>query len=252
MKNLMSGFRVFLKWAGSVEAVPENLYSKLITPRVRRSEQSSEKILETERTEEILEHLSRYEYASIHHVLLALLWETGMRMGAAFSLDLTDVDFDEECVKLVHRPDQGTTLKNGTSGERLIALSTELMETLEDHVDAIRHDVTDDYGRKPLLTTEYGRMRHSTIRGKINRVTTPCYINDPCPDCEQETDKRCPKAVSPHAIRRGSITHFLTEDVPVEVVSDRMNVSRKVLDKHYDKRSEEVKLEQRRGYLDEV
>ena len=51
MENLMSGFRVFLKWAGSVEAVPENLYSKLMIPRVRRSEQSSEKILETERAE---------------------------------------------------------------------------------------------------------------------------------------------------------------------------------------------------------
>lgn len=31
-----------------------------------------------------------------------------------------------------------------------------------------------------------------------------------------------------------------------------MDVSRKVLDKHYDKRSEEVRLEQRRGYLDNI
>jgi hypothetical protein len=58
--------------------------------------------------------------------------------------------------------------------------------------------------------------------------------------------------VSPHAIRRGSITHFLTEDVPTEVVSDRMNVSRDVLEQHYDRRSEEVKLEQRRGYLENI
>jgi hypothetical protein len=35
-------------------------------------------------------------------------------------------------------------------------------------------------------------------------------------------------------------------------VSDRINVSRKVLDKHYDKRSEEVKLEQRRSFLGNV
>jgi hypothetical protein len=35
-------------------------------------------------------------------------------------------------------------------------------------------------------------------------------------------------------------------------VGDRMNVSRDVLDKHYDKRSAEVKLEQRRGYLDNI
>jgi hypothetical protein len=58
--------------------------------------------------------------------------------------------------------------------------------------------------------------------------------------------------VSPHAIRRGSITHFLSEDVAAEVVGDRMNVSRKVLEKHYDKRSEEVKLEQRRGSLETI
>jgi site-specific recombinase XerD len=252
MKNMMSGFRVFLKWAGSVEAVPENLYSKLMIPRVRRSQQSSEKILEAERAEKLLAHLSRYEYASMHHVLLAFLWETGMRMGAAYSVDLTDVDFDEKRVKLVHRPDQGTTLKNGKSGERFVAMSAEVTELLKDHVDTFRYDITDEYGREPLLTTEHGRMCRGTLRRKINKITAPCYIDEPCPDCNRGIERKCAEAVSPHAIRRGSITHFLTEDVPIDVVSDRMNVSRKVLDKHYDKRSAEVKLEQRRGYLDEI
>lgn len=252
MKNMTSGFRVFLKWAGSIEAVPEDLYSKLMVPRVRRSEQSNEDILEAEQAEKLLSHLSRYKYASMHHVLLAVFWETGMRMGTAHSIDLTDVYFDEERIEIVHRPEEGTTLKNGESGERYVAISTELAEMLKDHVDTLRHDVTDDHDREPLLTTEYGRMPRSTMRRKVNRITAPCYLNEPCPDCEQGTDRKCPEAVSTHAIRRGSITHFLTEDVPVEVVSDRMDVSRKVLDKHYDKRSEEVKLEQRRGYLDEI
>lgn len=252
MKNMTSGFRVFLKWAGSMEAVPEDLYTKLMIPRVRRSQQSNEDILEAERAEEILTYLSQYKYASMHHVLLALLWETGMRMGAAYSIDLADVDFDEERIELVHRPEAGTTLKNGKSGERFVAISSELAEMLDDHVDVLRHDVTDDHGRDPLLTTTQGRMSRGWMRRQINQVTAPCYLNEPCPDCEQGTDRKCPEAVSPHAIRRGSITHFLTEDVPVEIVSDRMDVSRKVLDKHYDKRSEEVKLEQRRGYLDEI
>lgn len=126
MKNMRSVFRVFLKWAGSVEAVPEDLYSKLMIPRVRRGQQSSEDILKAEQAEEILTHLSRYEYASMHHALLALLWETGMRVGAAFSIDLTDVDFDEKRIALVPRPDLGTTLKNGESGERFVAISSEL------------------------------------------------------------------------------------------------------------------------------
>jgi len=178
MKNMTSGFRVFLKWADSMEAVPEDLYSKLMVPRVRRSEQSSEDILEAERAEKLLAHLSRYEYASYHYVILALLWETGMRMGTAFSIDLRDVDFDENRIELVHRPEEGTTLKNGNSGERYIAISLDLSEMLEDHVDAIRHDVTDDHGREPLLTTEYGRMCRTTIRRRIYQITAPCYFSE--------------------------------------------------------------------------
>lgn len=48
------------------------------------------------------------------------------------------------------------------------------------------------------------------------------------------------------------ITHFLTEDLPEQVVSDRMNVDQNVLDKYYSKRSEEVKIEQQRGDLDNI
>ena len=58
--------------------------------------------------------------------------------------------------------------------------------------------------------------------------------------------------VSFHAIRRGSITHFLTEDVPEKIVSDRMNVGQDVLDKRYDKRDESVKVERRRDYINGI
>jgi len=252
LKNQLSGFRVFLQWAGSIEAVPEDLYTKLMIPRVRRSERSSEQVLETEQAEELLEYLARYEYASIEHVLLAFLWETGMRIGAARSIDLKDVSFDDECVELRHRPDVGTTLKNGKSGERLDAISADLAEVLHDHVAAKRHDVTDEFDREPLLTTRYGRMTRNTMRRRVNRVTAPCYLNKPCSDCQQNSKRKCPDAVSSHAIRRGSLTHYLTNDIPVEIVGDRMDVSRMVLDKHYDKRSREVKLEQRRRYLDSI
>ncbi|WP_128226066.1 site-specific integrase [Halobacteriaceae archaeon SHR40] len=248
----MSTIRVFLKWAGSMEAVPENLYTKVMVPRVERDKRKRDVMLEAEDAKEILQFLSTYEYASVDHVLLALLWETGMRIGAAISIDLEDVKFDDQCIELVHRPDQGTTLKNGGSGERLVAMTDELSELLSDYIDIQRHNVTDDNGRKPLITTRYGRMRRSTMRRSIYRVTAPCYRDQPCPDCNVGEEAKCPESVSPHAIRRGSITHFLTKDVPVEVVSNRTNVSRKVLDEHYDRRSQEVKVEQRRKYLNNI
>ena len=251
LRMQMSTLRVLLKWAGSIEAVPQNLYDKVMVPRVRPEERQRDETLDAEDAQEILEYLSKYEYASKEHAVMALLWQTGIRVGSAHSLDVDDVFLDENYVQLIHRPDEGTTLKNGKSGQRPVALTPDVAEVLAEYIRTHRRDVTDEHGREPLFTTAHGRMHGNTIRRLTYRVTAPCYRDVSCPDCEGGESK-CPEAVSPHAIRRGSITHFLTSDVPVDVVSDRMNVSRKVLDEHYDKRSEEVKMEQRRGYLDDI
>lgn len=182
-------------------------------------------------------------------MLIGLFWETGIRIGAVHSIDLQDIHIQEEYIELAHRPDQGTTLKNGKSGERPVAISPQLATILDEYIDNTRYPVEDEYGRHPLITSRNQRLARSSIRLAIYKTTAPCFRNEECPDCTGNADKKCPDAVHPHAIRRGSITHHLTQDVPVEVVSDRMNVSRKVRDQHYDQRTEEVKLEQRRGYL---
>lgn len=143
-------------------------------------------------------------------------------------------------------------MKNGTAGERPIAITTELAAILTDYLEHNRADSTDDYGRAPLFTTLVGRMHRGTMRNVVYRTTAPCFRGEPCSECTGSADRKCPEAVSPHALRRGSITHFLTNDIPVEIVGDRMDVSRKVLEKHYDKRPEVVKLEQRRRYLDNL
>ena len=85
VKNHMSTMRVFLKWCASVEDVPSDLYDKILIPRVPMGERKRDEILEAEDAETVLKYLHRYHYASIEHVLLALLWETGMRMGGARS-----------------------------------------------------------------------------------------------------------------------------------------------------------------------
>jgi integrase len=209
--------------------------------------------LDAERAEEILEYLSTYEYASGRQVVMALLRNTGVQIGSAKSIDVEDVDFEHGHLQLRHRPEGGTELKNGEGGERLVAISSELAKVLGDYIDDIRIPTEDEHGRLPLLTTRRGRMSRATMRRLVYDVTAPCFFDDPCEDCKADTnDARCGCAVSPHSIRRGSITHYLSEDVPLDVVSERMNVSKNTLEQHYDKRSEEVKVEQRRCYLKNV
>ncbi|WP_338141483.1 tyrosine-type recombinase/integrase [Natrinema saccharevitans] len=223
-----------------------------MVPQVPPEEQQRDELLEADNAQEILAYLAEFHYASTKHVLLALLWGTGMRMGAARSIDLKDVDLEDRFLGLRHRPETGTPLKNGVGGERLVAISPDLAYLVEDFIENTRPEQTDDVGREPLLTSREGRLASSTVRRYIYDVTAPCFRNLECPDCERGTTAKCPESVTPHAVRRGSITHFLTKDVPTEVVGDRMDVSRKILDKHYDRRSEEVKLEQRRSYLDNI
>jgi hypothetical protein len=99
------------------------------------------------------------------------------------------------------------------------------------------------------------------MRERVYELTQPCQYGEDWPhgrdpdDCEARKygfRSKCPSSVSPHSVRRGAITHFLASDVPIPIVSDRMDVSREVIDKHYDKRSEEQKVEQRRDYLTDM
>ena len=252
LNKQMYTVRAFVKWCGYIEAVPQDLFEKLHIPRVSPEQQRRDDMLESNAAREILDYLSKFHYASLKHALIALLWETGMRLGAVNSLDIADVDIEDQRLTVRHRPDEGTELKNGSSGERPIAVTPGLVDVLADYIETVRTPVTDEYGRESLFSTSHGRRRRSSLRRQTYIATAPCFRNEPCDGCAESKNKKCPDAVSPHAIRRGSITHFLTEDVPVEIVEDRMNVSRKVLKRHYDNRSEEVKLEQRRGYLDNI
>jgi len=263
LETQLDAIRIFIRWCGSIDAVEQDLHEKFeaLMPQLDTTDEQSEAILRAEQAEELLDYQRTFEYASRPHIIMEILWHTGIRLGALHSLDLDDYDEDEERISLHHRPETETPLKNGIEGERMIALNADVCRVIEDWRDHQRHDVEDEYGRKPLLTTQNGRLPRSSIRDAVYKVTRPCYFTDDCPtgrdpdDCEATrypTYCKCPVNVSPHAIRRGSITHFLTEDVPETVVSDRMNVGQDVLDTHYDKRDEEVKVEQRRDYINGI
>lgn len=260
-KTQMDTLRVFIRWLESIDGVEENLHTKVQSPSLTGGDNVRDVMLDVDQIERILTYLRKYEYCSRPHVVMALMWHTSLRIGAVRALDREDYDRDEQSLSLVHRPDTGTPLKNQNDGERFVALSEAVCEVLDDWLEKRRPAVTDEYGRSPLITTPDGRVHTSTLRRYAYQYTRPCVVagecphdRDPeeCPAVEFHKASECPSSVSPHALRRGSITHALSNDWPRGAVSDRANVSEEVLEKHYDQRSEKEKMEQRREYLNDL
>jgi integrase len=261
LKTQMDTLRVFVRFLGTIDGVHPDLHQKVRSPDLKPGDDVRDVMLDHEQAEPVLDYLERYEYASLPHVTLALLWHTMMRLGAARALDVGDYSPEEQYLTVEHRPETGTPVKKGSQGERHVALSGELCMLLDDWLRDQRPDVTDKHGRKPLLATPYGRSSKSTVRRYCYQYTRPCAVGQECPHdrdpeaCEAtNTDElsKCPSNVNPHAIRRGSITHHLNSDVPETTVGDRANVSQRVLEMHYDRRTEKEKMEQRREYLGNI
>jgi len=249
-KTKMDTLRVFVKWLESIDAVEQDLHTKVLSPTLSGDDNVRDAMLSSERADRILNYLKKYEYASRAHVALTLMWHTMMRVGEVHSLDCSDYDPVDQSLQVRHRPETGTTLKNQYQGERFVALSEEVCELLDDWLECTRPAVTDNHDREPLVSTPQGRAHTTTLRKDCYRYTRPCVTTGECPH-EREIEScdaasydeasKCPSVKSPHALRRGGITHALQEGWPMKAVGDRANVSETVLSMHYDSRTEEKK-----------
>jgi site-specific recombinase XerD len=261
LKTQLDTLRVFIRFCESIDGVRPDLSQAVKSPKLDDGDNQREVIVEQEQAEQILQYLMKYEYCSIRHVYAVLLWKTGMRVGATRSIDVGDVHLDEMAIEVNHRSETETPIKNKEAGERYIAISEETTEVLRDWIENQRPSVTDDHGRTPLLATKYGRVHIETLRKYSYQLTRPCEIGHPCPhDRDPETCEatgfndasKCPDSKSPHSWRRGHITHLLRKDTPKTVVSDRVNASPDVLEKHYNQMTEKEKMNQRRDYLSNI
>jgi integrase len=256
-KTQMDTLRVFVRFLETIDAVPRDLSEKVQSPDLGSKENVRDELIERDHAEAVLEYLGKYEYATRQHIALTLQWHTMMRRGAVSALDLQDYDSDDQSLAVRHRPDTGTPTKNQDDGERLVALSPEVCGILDDWIASRRPDVTDEYDREPLIATPYGRIHPTTVIAIVYNWSRPCILGpypinrdpDVCEAANYEDASKCPETVSSHAVRRGSITHHLESDVPTEVVSARANVAPGVIEKHYDRRTEQAKMEQRRKFL---
>ncbi|OIB56217.1 tyrosine-type recombinase/integrase [Natrialba sp. SSL1] len=262
LQKQLSSVRMALRWWADIEAVEKGLAEKLHAPELPDGAESREVFLEADRAKQALRYFDRHHYASRDHALIALIWRTGMRRGAVRALDVDDLDEDDQAIRVEHRPETETPLKNGDDGSRWVYLGPRWFRILADYVDnPDRNNVVDEHGRRPLFTTRQDtRPSGHSIYKWVIRALHPCTYAE-CPhdrtpaECEARSrssvPSKCPSARSPHAVRRGAITNHLNEETAPETVSERMDVSLEVLYEHYDARTEREKMAVRRQDIPE-
>lgn len=259
--SALTTLRSFLRFCVQIEAVPSDFYEKVPLPDLSTADEVSDSTIDPARVPKILEYLNTYNYASRDHVVWSLVWHTGARLGAVRALDLRDCRLDDEKpgLNFVHRA-PSTPLKNNIEGERFNRISQRVASTLQDYIDGPREDVEDDDGRSPLVTTKYGRISRTTVRNTFYRWSRPCKVGIVCPHdkepdtCEfmkREKMSSCPSARSTHDVRKARVTKYRDDGVPRGVVSDRLDTSEDMIDKHYDRASKREKADRRWEFLRE-
>ena len=108
LSNQLSTFRVFLRFCEKLDFVEKGTAESVMMPDIDPGENARDIAIDSETAEEILDYLTKFEYATLRHALFYVLWHTGMRTGSVHSLDLDDYYPEEQYLEVRHRPEQGT------------------------------------------------------------------------------------------------------------------------------------------------
>jgi len=88
-KTQMDTLRVFVRWLEQVDGAEQDLSTKVRSPSLTPEQNTRDVMLDSEQATSVLAHLEKYEYATLGHVTIAILWHTMMRVGAAHALTST-------------------------------------------------------------------------------------------------------------------------------------------------------------------
>ena len=263
MRDDLYLLRDFLSFMEDIEGVRRDTAAKVDPPKLQDGEGVRDVELDLDYLQDVTSYLAKYHYASREHVVIKIIEEIGRRLGGVHSLDLCNAHLDGSNPYLVfeHHGDGNTRLKNGKKSEQEVNISKELANLLRDYIQNQRIEQEVD-GRKPLLTTNEGRLAKTTIRKYFYKWTRPCKVGKECPegrdpdDCQAANSRdkasKCPASEAPHAAKHGYLTEMRRQGIPKEVLSERCDVSEEIIEEVYDERTVREKREHRREVLNEV
>jgi site-specific recombinase XerD len=252
--------RTWLKYLESQGIVDFGLHAAIDTISTTDDDETADQQLQPENARQLLSFYrsSTAWRGTRRHAALEVLWHIGCRTSGIRALDLDD--YEDGVLKFRNRPESDTRLKSGNKHERNVALSDIPREILEFYLNRERINKRDEYGRKPLFTSNRGRPVKGTFRNWMYLATQPCMAVE-CPherrrpNCDfvpRDRASRCWSTRSPHAIRRGSVTWQLNLGFNVETVADRVGATPNTIRRYYDKPDYDDELARRREETERI
>jgi integrase len=141
--------------------------------------------------------------------LLALIAETGMRIGQALGLRHCDVVSREKVIRIVPRADNANGARAKTRGVHQIPVSAALIRLYSEYMHVEYGPLDSDYVFVNLFADPAGApLRYQAVHALVSRLRRKTGIEFTC-----------------HMLRHSHATDLIRRGVPVEVVSKRLTHS---------------------------
>ncbi|MGH3429548.1 MAG: tyrosine-type recombinase/integrase, partial [Mycobacteriales bacterium] len=151
--------------------------------------------------------------------LLALLYETGMRIGQALGLRHEDVRTWQGEIAIVPRSDNANSARAKTHREHIVHVSTELGRLYSDYMHVEYGDLDSDYVFVNLWGGERGHpLTYPAVMGLVRRLRTKTGV-----------------AFHPHMLRHTHATEFLRATGRIDITAKRLtHQSSQTTEAYYD------------------
>lgn len=261
LESYSKATRKFLDYCEGKDAVAVGVSDEIKQFTADEDARQWDQDIDRERIDETVELLEDAYYPRRNVLIWRLLAATGLRRSGLRALDVEDVYFHKGRPVLDVQNRENTGLKGGDKHERFVYISMDLFEDLKAYVggggEHSRIDVEDEYGRKPLFTTEHGRASVGLIVDTVHYFSSPHITGvDEC-DCEvgpnpnKHETKKCDKSFSPHALRAYHVTKLRNSDVRMDKIGKRVACGVDTLESHYVRSTKEEEAERRREALED-
>ncbi len=138
--------------------------------------------------------------------LLALLAETGMRIGQALGLRHADVVSREKVIRIVARADNANGARAKTRGMHQVPVSAALIRLYSEYMHVEYGPLDSDYVFVNLFAEPLGApLRYQAVQALVSKLRQRTGIEFSC-----------------HALRHSHATDLIRRGVPIEVVSKRL------------------------------